>query len=421
MINLRNLLFICVVGVSLSVYADYHIPMFQTGSSRIATIFWTDDTGNYIQWPTITLNGADKIYLNFDILDDVEDNIPWIQAKIEHVNKNWEPEPIVLSQFVTGFNIADVGFGTPSSNGLTTLYRHYSMPFPNDQVTPKISGNYIISVFDSNNPDSIIVKVPLLVTDNLADITASVSPVTDISYKGKEQQLDVNVDISRLSPLIMPGDFTLVTGQNFNPLMWRDTTFPTSLTPGHLFYNHTPTLIYPAGNNFRRMEIINNEVPMMNVDRIRWFDPFYHHFLRLDYPKGNDSYELDLNLNGKYVIREYNSDKPNLDADYCIVHFTLDGSELPPNSEIYIDSDFTGRLFNQDSRLNWNPKENIYYKTFMLKQGAYSYRYYSPDPSLKLEGDFYQTNNIYPIAFYYRNPGERFDRLGGILLLDGNS
>lgn len=407
-----------VGGTMTSVFADNHIPLWQVSSPRIQAVYWTTD-GEYVQWPVIALDPDSHITLNFDILDDIDNNSPWLQAKLQHVDKNWNPEPITTSQYVKGFNYADIGFGEPSINGITTLYRHYELDFPNGQLIPTVSGNYILSLYDNANPDSILVQVPLLIQDNKANLTGNVSPVTDISYKKGDQQVSVTADISQINnPLLLPNDFTLVIGQNFSPFQWREVGFPTSLAPGTLNYNHNRNLIFNAGNNFRRMEVISNEIPMMNVERIRWIDPYYHHFLATDFSRADNRYILDLNNHGKFVVREYNTDEPEIGADYCLVHFTLDGTDIPPNSRIYIDADFTGRRLDSSSQLLWDPSRNIYYKTLMLKQGAYSYQYYSPDPNLEIEGNFYQTENIYPTALYYRLPGERFDRLATTLIIN---
>ena len=62
---------------------------------------------------------------------------------------------------------------------------------------------------------------------------------------------------------------------------------PTYVTPGRLEYVHNRALIFPAGNEYRRFEVINMHYATQGVDRMSYFAPYYHATLFADAPRRN--------------------------------------------------------------------------------------------------------------------------------------
>ena len=120
----------------------------------------------------------------------------------------------------------------------------------------------------------------------------------------------------------------------------------------------------------------------------------------------------------RYFIRNYASDDSDIEADYGVVHFTLDMPEQP-GAMIFIDGDFVQRRFDDNSRMFYNHATRRYERAMLLKQGAYNYQYLFVPPgasrgyTAQIEGDRYQTVNEYSVRVYHRRRGERYDRLIG--------
>lgn len=396
-------------------HAEIIFPSWSSDSPRVQAVYWTAGEG-FVHWPLLSLHEPPSVKLHFDILDDDEgENTAWLQASIKHYDSNWQPDMLPTSRYLDGFNIFDIGYGTPSVGALSTLYTHFDVDFNQLSIQPLLSGNYMLEVFPSENPDSVVLAVAFLVIENSVSINAEISPVTDIDYKLEHQQLDIDIDIEHLNSLVTPQYIYVITGQNFTPGMWRYQGMPSVIKGNRLSFSHIPTLIYEAGNEFRRMEIIDNTVPMMNVAEIKWIDPFYHQFLLTDYPRNNGEYNDDFSTHGSFVIRERNTEFPETEADYAVVHFSLDGSDITPGSKIYLEGNFVPHELTDLNLMEYDAANNLYYKSLFLKQGAYSYRYLYPDGEtmLDIEGNFFPTVNLYPVAVYYRIPGENYDRLGG--------
>lgn len=396
--------------------------LWQSGSDRVKTVqFRIGDQS--VSWPVVRLVGDNSLRLHFDILfasEDDEENMPWLRARIEHRDSEWESENISENEYIDGFNVSDVGFGEPSIGGITTLYRHYSLDVPPADIKPKISGNYLLQIYADSNPDSMLLTVPFMVEENSARISGKVSPVTDIDYKKSHQQVEVEISGTSIDSRFRPSEFKVFIIPNSILSGRRALGYPTYADGNTVMFKHKNGLVFPASNEYRRMEISDNTIPMLNVDHIEWHSPFYHQILKTDSYKAEGQYVAEYNNNGRFTVREYNSENPDTEADYCVVHFTLDGKGIPHGSEIFIEGDFTGRKTDESNRMSWDESQNVYYKSMLLKQGAYDYKYVTKNSSETfnpVEGDFYETGNIYNVTVYYRLPGERFDRLASTGML----
>lgn len=189
---------------------------------------------------------------------------------------------------------------------------------------------------------------------------------------------------------------------------------PTYVTPGHLEYVHNRQLIFPAGNEYRRFEVINMHYATQGVDRVTYFEPYYHATLLPDAPRRH--YSFDMDHDGRYLIRYNMAQDTDIEADYLFVHFTLD---MPRRTggDFYLTGEFTYNDFTPEYKMEYNTAEQCYEATVLLKQGAYDFMYlWVPDGSgvgqtAPAEGNFYEAENEYQVYIYHRPFGGRYDRL----------
>lgn len=410
----KYFLIIILLGVTKQGHAEIFAPLWEASSPRVQAVYWV--AGNDPTTLAVTdIRGFTPLTLHFDILsnEDEDDNLPWLKASIRHCDITWQPENIPSSFYLKGFNMTDIGYGEPSIGGLSLLYRHYQLNLTDSDLRPFLSGNYMLQIYSDSDPDSIILAVPFLVEEGNATVTATVNPITDIDYKSQHQQLAIQINSEKLDSRVMPSDIQVLVGQNYTPGMWSILNHPSFISGNTAYYEHMNELIFPAGNEYRRIEVLDNDYPGMGVSSIEWNDPYYHQYLKSDINRSNIPYQTDFSNHGLFKLRERDSDDPDTEGDYSMVHFTLDGENIAPGTPIYIEGDFSQRSLTQGNRMLWGPDNNIYYLTLLMKHGAYSYRYLTPTlPNpFYTEGNFFQTSNLYPVAVYYRIPGEKFDRL----------
>jgi len=360
------------------------------------------------------LDTEDRIRIDFDHLAEDRE---YFRYSLTHCNASWVPSGLVDSEFLDGFNEGSID-NYDFSRATTVHYVHYSLTIPNEQVSPKISGNYLLKIYREDDPDNTLLQCRFMLSEQTAPIRVGASSQTDIDYNKEHQQLSITIDTEQ-SHIDDPfNDLIVIINQNGrldNEVALRQ---PLKMQGSNVVYVHQQPLIFDAGNEYRRFEIVSDTYPGMGVAEIEYFDPYYHYKLATGERRDDEPYSYDQTQHGRYFIREYNSTNSDTEADYGVVHFTLDYPDTP-GAMIFLDGDFCQRRFDENSRMVYNPATGLYERSMLLKQGAYNYQYLIVPPGAKrgytnrIEGDKYQTVNEYTARVYHRRKGERYDRLIG--------
>lgn len=386
-------------------------------NDRIKTV-QTTYGGNIFAIPMVTLGTGERLTITFDHL--AEDRA-YLRYRVLRCDADWQPSTLAESEFLDGFNespIEDYEF----SRATTVHYVNYSFEFPDENIRPTMSGNYLIQVYPEDDPDDIWFQTRVMVSEQTAAISAEATSRTDIDYNDAHQQLAISVDTERARVADPFNDLTVVVMQNGrydNEVALRH---PLRAVGHTAVYEHVRPLIFEAGNEYRRMEVSSTNYPGMHVEAIEYLNPFYHFDLETDVSRAGTGYLYDSTQHGRFFVREYNSAQSAVEADYVVVHFALDYPELE-GMQIFLDGDFTSRRFDPSSIMTYNRANSRYEKAVLLKQGAYNYQYLAVPPGRRsgttsvIEGNKYQTVNEYLIKVYTRRPGDRTDRLIGVALI----
>lgn len=362
--------------------------------------------------PIIPLNGEDQIIIKFD---ELAEERSYLRYSLVHCNADWQPSGLIDTEFVDGFNIANVE-NYAYSEATTVHYVHYEIAVPNLDMRITASGNYLLRVFPENEPEQVLLQARFSVTEYRMKVGASVTSRTDIDYNNQHQQLSIMVDTDDFKIHDIYNDIKVVISQDGRVDNEVMLTAPMRVSGRVAYYEHLRPMIFKAGNEYRRIETVSMTYPGMNVDEITYASPYYHQILRIDIPRVATSYMYDQTQFGRYKIREYNSNDSDVEADYAVTHFALEMPELI-GYDIFLDGDFTYRRLNPESRLIYNKRTGRYETNLLLKQGAYNYQYLAVSHgdmkgnTDEIEGNFYQTIHEYAIKVYCRVPGERYDRL----------
>jgi hypothetical protein len=191
---------------------------------------------------------------------------------------------------------------------------------------------------------------------------------------------------------------------------------PTTILRDRLVYEQNRSLIFEAGNEYRRFEFLSHSYNGMGVENIRFHNPFYHVTLQTDLPRSRRTYQYDQDQNGRYLIRCSRCSDPATEADYDFVHFAL-RSEPFIDGSVYLQSDIYNNVLDEQSRMGYNFETGQYEKSILLKQGNYNYHYLfvpggkAQGETSSIEGNYFQTENEYAIYVYYRPFAARYDRL----------
>jgi hypothetical protein len=295
------------------------------------------------------------------------------------------------------------------------LYNHYSLKIPNDDVKLKVSGNYKLQIFEDGD-DEPVAQACFSVLEPRVGIEISVSSNTDIDTYNSHQQVSFDVNYSTYTVMHPETELLPVVVQNRRWDNHVEGLKPTYLKTNTLVFNHNRNLIFPAGNEYRRFEVLDDHVPTMRIDAMRYEDPYYHAFVMTDEQRVN--YIFDKDQNGRYYVRNANDVDSESESEYYITHFRLAIPQIP-GGNLYLHGDLTNGRLVDEYKMEYNLLEHEYEITLPLKQGSYNYQYLfvqdgeSVGQTAACEGNFYQTENEYGVYIYHRPFGDRYDHLVG--------
>ena len=324
-------------------------------------------------------------------------------------------------EYMDGFQGMTINDYSPSFN-TTVSYMNYRLYLPNDNIRFKVSGNYLLYVYEEERPDRIVCSVRFGVYEPLIGIDATASGNTDISFNKEHQQINFQIDRKGVTVNFPEKELKIYVYQNNRDDNVARNVQPQIITGNRLTYEHLRELIFEGGNEYRRFEFLTHRYNGLNIDGIGFYNPYYHADLMIDRSRMHTGYRYDQDQDGRFFVRCSDCNNPDTEADYYIVHFTY-ASEPLLEGDVYLLGDFVQNQFNETSRMEYNPQTRQYEKALMLKQGYYNYQYVllphgeTKAQTLPTEGDYYQTENEYTILVYHRPMGMRYDRLIGKLTL----
>ena len=364
--------------------------------------------------PIMNLGGGNHLEIGFDEFSHEYHRYIY---KVEHCNADWSPSTEIFeSDYMNGFNGEPIEDYEKSFN-TTVLYIHYSLRIPNENISLKLSGNYKLTVYNDEGDEPVpVLTACFSLVEPGVGIGATVSTNTDIDFNKSHQQVDFSVNYGLVKVIDPHRELKTVVMQNRR---WDNCVVnpkPNIQAANKIEFTHNRQLIFPAGNEYHKFEILDVHIPTLNVDRMEWFDPYYHATLYPNQTARNYLYDED--QNGAFIIRNSDDEDVATTCDYVFTHFTLKSPQLP-GGEVYLNGEWTYNRFIPEYRMTYNRETQAYEATALLKQGYYNYNYlFVPDGetqgnSGRTDGNFYETENEYIILVYHRPNGGRYDKLVG--------
>lgn len=366
----------------------------------------------------IRFGTGDRLAINFDIIGDDHE---YLRYRLIHCNSDWQPSRLMESEYVDGFNEAEVLDYAYSSNTYIH-YVNYNIEIPNPDLPILTSGNYLLQVFPESEPDDIILQARFSISENSTMVNGNITSRTDKGFNTEYQQVSLAIDAAGMSGINPYQDLIVTVEQNRRPETMRTVSHPLRIDRGAVIFEHDMNLVFDAGNEYRRFETVRSDYPGMHVDSVKFGGSNWHAWLAQDEFRKDKEYIYDQTQHGRFKIDEYNSTEPDLGADYVTVHFTLDAPQIA-GAGIYVDGDFALHQFKESNRMKYDFNDGLYHAYIPLKQGSYNYQYVVvPDGTREalaapIEGNKYETHNEYLVKVFLRTPGSRGDRLIGMNVL----
>jgi len=368
------------------------------------------------------LNSGDKLELHFD---DMETRVKSYYYTYQLCDYRWQPVDISPFDFIKGFTqqrISDYHFSSISY----TRYTHYQAMLPDANSVPTRSGNYLVKVFLDGDTSQLVFTRALLVLDSKASISAQVmQPFTPDTYK-THQHIKFTVNLQGLNTSNASQQVKIVMLQNSRWNLAQGDVLPTFIRNNALEYSNENTFVFPGGKEWRWLDLrsfslLSERVDSANTKRTDIY-------VKPDIDRSSQQYIYYGDLDGKYLVTTYDNINPYWQGDYANVHFKF----IPPNKIAYPDKDIyligqlTDYRLNEKNKMHFNEGIGVYENVQYLKQGYYSYGYTLVDKNDSskredIDGNYWETENIYTILVYYKSFTDQADQLIGIANINTRS
>ncbi|MCF8362117.1 MAG: DUF5103 domain-containing protein [Prolixibacteraceae bacterium] len=365
--------------------------------------------------PVLTLGNDEQLVFTFDDLSAGQSDYYYT---FFHCDRNWQISSLNQSEYFDSFTEFPVTDSEYSVN-TTIPYTNYLLRIPNDDVPIRYSGNYILIVFAREKPDVPVITRRFYVVEQRVDIQSRIRKASNQVDGVESQEVNFNIDYGNFSINNPSSDIKVVVRQNNRHDNQIEDLDPLYMSNGVLEYDYNTGNVFPGVNEFRFFEFRNVKHPGKGVWSIDYLEPMYNVTLENHKPRVQEPYSYQEDLNGNYYIEVTNSDYPELEADYMLVHFTLDMAQPLLGGGIYIFGKLSNWECTEPFKMSYNMEQKRYEHSIVLKQGSYSFLYaYKDDFTGKIkpyniEGSHSETENDYQIFVYYGEISDRYDRLIG--------
>ncbi len=368
-------------------------------------------------FPIIDLGSGETITLGFD---DLSGGSRTFNYTIQHCDATWRPSNLSPTEYLESFTddrINDYSY----SSATFQKYTHYEVKLPNRNIIPKISGNYILKVYEDGDPAKLILTRRFYVVGKRVSVSANIITSNNVAARRTNQKVNFTIDYTGL-PVQNPNtDIRAFLMQNARPETGIMNNKPTYIRGTQLVYNDVSINDFAGRNEFRHFD---TRTLKLNSERIaKIYKDTANTVMLLGDPNRNlPNYTLLYDLDGKFYILNQDGSDPRRDADYAHMYFSLASNKSEADGTPYIVGQFNDYKLDERSKLTFDSRGR-WYTDLLLKQGVYDYQYIwvsnatkQPDDII-LEGNYFETENEYQLLVYYRQTGSRYEQLVGYSLL----
>jgi len=372
-------------------------------------------TGDKLADPIIELYSNESVTLFFDDLSEKPNSFSYT---ITHYSSDWVESGLIKSDYMEGFDTNPIN-DYQNAVATTVPYTHFTIQIPNNDVKLKLSGNYLIKVFDTYNPETIVIEQRFMVVEPLLSINALVRRPVDQNLRLTSQQLDLTIGTTALTISNPYTDLIPVIFQNNQTFSRLQRIKPVFIRNDEVVYTSPENLILDGVNEYRWFDINSIRFLSSGIQRIEQGGDGFSVQLQSSPNNRNQSYTTQPDINGKYLIKLERSELSDIEADYVWVYFTLPYYDQLPDKDVYVLGEFTGWQLTKEYLMDYNFQRQAYELRLQLKQGYYNYRFVVKDTKTGevdhtfFEGNHFETENSYLILVYFKQVGDRYDRLVG--------
>lgn len=364
--------------------------------------------------PAILFGSDDQLVLRFD---DLRGSTQYYSYTFIHCDQNWQQSSLSYFDYLDGFErneISDYHFSSATSQA----YTHYEVMFPNDDVQFRVSGNYIIQVWEEGNDTIPVITERFYVWEDIASVDVKVMRPNMIPYRTEYQEINFTANIRNAEASNPYEDIKVTLQQNNRPdNAWYDLK-PRFINNDVIYYDDDNTVLL-AGKEYRRFDISTLRFQTDRIVKIEKGYKRYDVYINADENRSYKQYLYDKDVNGNFIVQAELTNDADIEADYAYVHFRLQAPYFITGGEMYVMGDFNNYTPSAENRMEYNYDLQQYEAVIYLKQGYYNYMYAFIDKSKPYldfsyaEGNYFEAENDYSIFVYQHIYDRDYDRLIG--------
>lgn len=362
------------------------------------------------QFPVVQL--GETMTLEFDDLSANEQDYYY---KILHCNYDWTPSQLLKSQYLSGTDNQRI---VDYENSYSTLqpYSNYRLTIPNDNVGLKVSGNYILEIYNSYG--DLQFSRRFVVYKDAVTVTGAVKRSRDFNYINTKQVVQFSINTAGFNVVNPKQEIKVAILQNHH---WPTALYnikPQFTIGTELVYKYNEETSFFGGNEYLNFDTKDLRTPTSAISRIE-MQEVYHHYLFTNEYRYDKEYTYFPDINGDFLVRTLQGDDASREAEYSKVHFSLPYNDMIGLNTVYVVGKFNNYGLGEENRMTFDEANGKFETTLTMKQGFYNYKFVvqkedgSIDPNL-VGGNFHFTENNYLILVYYRDFGDVYDSIIGI-------
>ncbi len=365
--------------------------------------------------PILELSGRYQLELSFD--DLTADYREYVYTVV-HCDADWRPSRLLPSEYLSGFEeevIRDYAYSFKAKS----IYTHYTLRLPNDDMQFRVSGNYVLLVYENEGDRTLAISRRFMVVDPRVRILPNVVRPAQVSKADTHQEIDFVVSHKGFeirNPRTELSATVLQNGRWDNAISGLHPTFTRA---EEQIFDYQDKIVFPAGKEFRYLDLRSIKYGSENIASIEYHEGRYDVTLYTDEKRSGGAYLEFEDINGNFVIDNFDDADPTLESEYAEVLFSLKSNGEIYGYDVYLFGAFTDWQLKPEFKMVYNPAVGAYVGKALLKQGYYNYMYAAVPQGTRIvdfepiEGNWYETRNDYTILVYYRPFGGRYDQLIG--------
>lgn len=371
--------------------------------------------------PVFKLNGG-SVTLSFD---DLEADSKYYRYKIVYCNADWSPSSLSDLEYIQGYAEDRVPDGRVSF-GMLSNYMNYRLVLPNQNTRFTKSGNYMLYIHVEDSENTLAFSRRFCIYEDLLTLKATFPSTGRTEKSDTHHEIDFTASYKNINIRNPQREIKATVIQNSNWSTGKYNLIPSYYLQGELNFDYQDSIVFPAGKEYRPVDLRSLNFTRGNVQHIASFKEGYDVTLRRDVGREKIPYSFTYDVNGGFVVSNIDFPgeiDPDIQCEYPEVLFTLVRNRNHDDADIYVVGKMTDWQLYDTFKMNYSQAKGAYTLEVPIKQGYYDYAYavVGKDGKMDLteiDGDWYETENNYSILTYYRSVGDRYDRLIGYKMVN---